>query len=195
MNKQTNARLDAFERDARPIPPEPWKGCARFAAAYAAALVDWRLQVSATPHMRRDARTWLYLELAHVVARGFWPDLVGREVELAEAVAAFSSRCYGEAVTMVPITSLHNNDPHPVWSQKENLLFRFVHDYHHAVTGADDTFAGELAVTSHILTAKVRSNVPLAHFLASEIAGQAAYMLQTGAYPQQIIARNILDLI
>lgn len=180
---------------ARSIPPEQWRDCTRFAAAYAAALEDVTLQDPATPHLKRDARAWLYQQLAHVVSQGFWPEWVDRESCLAETVAAFNSRRYGAAVTVVPITSLYNEDPHPVWSRKENLLFRFVHDYHHTITGADDTFSGELAVTRHILDTKVRNNPPLARFLASEPVGQSALFIHSGTYPKQVIAATILPLI
>jgi hypothetical protein len=214
MNNRTRAQLEHDERQwarqhladavddvaaqgppARSIPPEQWEQCARFAGAYAAALEDPALQQAATPQLKRDARDWLYRELAHVVAHGYWPQFVDRESPLTETVAAFRSRQYGSSVTEVPITSLYNDDPHPVWSRKENLLFRFVHDYHHHVTGANDTFAGELTVTRHILTPQVRMNLPLARFLASEPVGQSSLFIQSGTYPRQIIAATILPLI
>jgi hypothetical protein len=211
-NTKTRAQLEHHEREwarqhlantaddqgppARSIPPEQWEQCARFAAAYKAALDNPALQEPITPQLSWDAQAWLREQLAHVISLGFWPQFVARESLLREAVAAFECPFpIGIPMRLVPITSLYNDDPHPVWSPLENLLFRFVHDYHHAITGADDTFAGELTVTQHILTPKVRTNLPLARFLASEPVGQSALFIQSGTYPRQIIAATILSLI
>jgi hypothetical protein len=178
---------------ARAIPPEQWADCARFAAAYQAALNDASFQYFPTDQLKQDARDWLRKELAFIVKRGYWPEFVNRESLLAETVSAFSK--LASETVLVPITSLYNDEPHPVWSFQENLLFRFVHDWHHHLMAADDTFYGELAVTRHILTPEVRANAPLAQFLASEPVGQSALFIQSGIYPRQIIATNILPLI
>jgi hypothetical protein len=71
-----------------------------------------------------------------------------------------------------------------------------MHDFDHWSLRADDSFDGELTVLRHTLTPKmVRTDRPLAQFLASEIIGQAAYALEYGIFGKQIIAANILDLI
>jgi hypothetical protein len=95
---------------------------------------------------------------------------------------------------LVPISS-DNNDPHPVWSPLENLIFRFVHDYAHFCINAPATFAGELAVARHTLTPAVREDDDLARFLASESVGQVALSIVDGTYPKQVLAYGILDVI
>lgn len=170
--------------------------CRRLAisAAYQAAITSPALREPVTPQLLTDARNWLQVELGALVAQGYWPEFVGRDSPLPESLAGFYQNRTNGQTRPVPITSQHNG-PHPVWSPLENLLFRFVHDGHHYQIGAGDAFAGELAVAHHVLTPAVRKNGALARFLASEIIGQAAVTITTGAFPQQIIARNILDLI
>ena len=168
--------------------------CQAIASEYQWAIEHDAAQVPSTSQLCTDARNWLQAALSKITSLGFWPLFTDAESSLAEALAAFNQPHSPNALVQVPITNQHN-DPHPVWSPLENLLFRFVHDYHHWVIGADATFTGELAVTRHVLTPAIRHNDALARFLASEIIGQAATTITSGAYPVQIIARNILELI
>ena len=169
--------------------------CKNLAAVYLDALNEPELQLQITPQLCIDARNWLHAELATITRLGFWPLFTDEESLLPDTIAAFNQPCVDGETTAIPITSLYNKDKHPVWTPLENLLFRFVHDYHHWVIGADATFTGELAVTRHTLTPAVRKNDALARFLASEPVGQSALFITSGTYPVQIIARNILDLI
>jgi hypothetical protein len=168
--------------------------CQAIATEYQWAIDHNDARVPITAQLCSDARAWLQAELAKVTSQGFWPLFTDAESSLTEAIAAFNQPHNPNALVQVPITNQHN-DPHPIWSPLENLLFRFVHDYHHWVTCADATFTGELAATRHILTPALRQNDALARFLASEIIGQAAVTIATGTYPVQIIVANILPLI
>ena len=168
--------------------------CQAIANEYQWAIEHNDAQVPITAQLCTDVRAWLQAELAKVTSLGFWPLFTDADSSLAEALAAFNQPSSPNALVQIPITNQHN-EPHPVWSPLENLLFRFVHDYHHWVTAADATFTGELAVTRHVLTPAVRQNDALARFLASEIIGQAATTIATGAFPVQIIAAHILPLI
>lgn len=172
----------------------PEQHCRAMAAVYQRALDHPQLQLPVTAALLRDARAWLRAELSHVTGLGFWPEFVDRESLLPETLLGFMQSPQAGGIALVPITSLYNV-PHPVWTPIENLLFRFVHDYHHHITGAGADFVGELAVTRHILTPAVRANEPLARFLASEPVGQSALFIVSGTYPQQVVARSILDLV
>jgi hypothetical protein len=169
--------------------------CQAIAAEYQRAIEHDTAQVPITPQLCTDARNWLHAELAKITSLGFWPLFTDEESLLPDTIAAFNQPCVDGETAAIPITSLNNEDKHPVWTPLENLLFRFVHDYHHWVIGADATFTGELAVTRHTLTPAVRKNDALARFLASEPVGQSALFITSGIYPAQIIARNILELI
>ena len=186
------------------LPPDQWKDCAQCAAAYAAALADPTLQIEPTRQLKTDARAWLHTELGKVTSQGYWPSFTSTESLLDESTTAFQRRPQNGATRLIPITNLYNDQPHPIWTPLENLLFRFIHDYHHAQIEADATFYGERSVTRFILTELGETNTPpfhwsggrlIAHFLASEPLGQSAYFIQTGIYPRQIIAANILPLI
>ena len=181
------------------ISPDQWGAnpdlhCQAIASEYQWAIGHHESQLPITAQLCTDARAWLQAELGKVTSLGFWPLFTDAESQLSEAIAAFNQPHNPNALVQVPITNQHN-EPHPVWTPLENLLFRFVHDYHHWIIGADATFSGELAVTRYILTPAVRQNDALARLLASEIIGQAATTIATGAYPVQIIALNILELI
>jgi hypothetical protein len=173
----------------------PAAHCATLAACYREAMADPAARLPVTPALVADARAWLFEQLSAVTALGYWPNFVNRESLLSETLAAFNQPDNGQPYRSVPITSLYNNDPHPVWSPLENLLFRFVHDHHHHQVGAAADFTGELTVTRHILTPAVRANDALARFLASEPVGQSAQFIESGVYPAQVIAAGILDLI
>lgn len=173
----------------------PDQHCRAIAAAYERALRDPQLQLPVTASLLVSARRWLWGELSKVTALGFWPDFVERESLLPETLLAFADSPSAQGTVRVPITSLYNV-PHPVWGPLENLLFRFVHDYHHHITGADATFSGELAVTRYIVEQPhVACDSELATFLASEPVGQSALFIVSKVYPKQIIAANILEFI
>lgn len=169
--------------------------CATIAAAYREALNNPKACMPVTDQLKQDARVWLMDQFSQVVKKGYWPVFLDGIQPLEIALQAFNQPpADGEYCRMVPV-SCDNNDPHPVWSRIENLLFRFVHDYAHFVIGADTTFDGELAVTRHTLTADVRANDALARFLASESVGQIALANVDKVYPAQVIAAGILELI
>ena len=183
-----------------PISPDQWGAnpdlhCQAIAAEYQWALEHSAAQLPITPQLCTDARTWLRTELATITTLGFWPVFTDAAILLTQTLTAFNKPSVSGEMTIVPVTGWYNEDIHPVWSPVENLLFRFAHDYHHWVTGADATFTGELLVTRHILTPAVRRNEPLARFLASEPLGQSALFITSKVYPRQIIARSILELI
>jgi hypothetical protein len=169
--------------------------CQAIAAEYQRAIEHDTAQVPITPQLCTDARNWLHAELATITRLGFWPLFTDEESLLPDTIAAFNQPCVDGETTAVPITSLHNEDKHPIWTPLENLLFRFVHDFHHWAINADATFTGELAVTRCVLTPAVRKNDALSRLLASEIVGQAAVTIVFGSFPEQIIACNILELI
>lgn len=173
----------------------PEAHCRTIAACYREALNNPAARVPVTPALITSARVWLFEQLATIAALGYWPSFLKGPQPLDRALKAFSQPVAdGEPCRLVPISS-NNNGQHPVWTPLENLLFRFVHDHAHHVIGAPATFAGELAVARHTLTPTVRADKPLARFLASETIGQAAMAITDGAYPAQIIAAGILDLI
>jgi hypothetical protein len=169
--------------------------CKNLAAVYMDALNEPELQLQITPQLCIDARNWLHAQLATITSLGFWPLFTDAESLLPDAIAAFNQPCVNGETAAIPITNLNNEDKHPVWTPLENLLFRFAHEFHHWAIAADATFTGELAVTRCVLTPAVRKNDALARLLASEIVGQAAVTIVFGSFPEQIIARNILDLI
>ena len=83
------------------------------------------------------------------------------------------------------ISSASNN--HPVLSWLENVQFRAVHDWHHIVTGADDSLLGEMVTYQH-----ARSTAPQSVWwiLRSEIVLQAAAFYYTGSYQPQKLVRT-----
>jgi hypothetical protein len=124
---------------------------------------------------------------------------VDRPVTLDEALAALSRPCLPGEWRDVPVSTVGNDQPHPVWTAHQNLKFRFVHDLHHHQLGADDTFSGELTVARETVRPLIMRATPesvnLARFLASEIIGQASYRIEFGYFPEQIIAANILPFL
>jgi hypothetical protein len=77
------------------------------------------------------------------------------------------------------------NSEHPYISPLQNAMFRAVHDWHHLLTGADDSLIGEL--TTYQLA---RDSAPrgIHWILRSEIALQAAARIVTGEFqPQKLV--------
>lgn len=164
------------------------------AHAYADAIADPSKRYPVTDHVRRLMAQWLQSQKLEIIKLGIRPTFVDREVPLEQAIKWIQASIRTKGQVAVPVSALHNEDPHPIWSPVDNLWFRLVHDYHHYVTGADASFSGELAVTKHCLDGVTEE--PIRRVLASEIIGQAAYRLEYREFPtQQIIAANILDLI
>jgi hypothetical protein len=82
------------------------------------------------------------------------------------------------------LISIAHND-HPFLEGFTNAKFRAVHDWHHVVTGADSTFAGELATFEH---AAQHAPSEIRWILFSEIALQAAACIATGRFqPQKLV--------
>lgn len=160
--------------------------CEIIATAYHQAIADRRLQLPASL-IRPVATTWLQAEVCKLQDLGVRTATTDQPVTLEEAMSALALH------QTMPVSTV-GNDPHTVWDAEQNLQFRAVHDVAHWVTGADDSFEGELAVLRHTLAAGKLPMV-LQLFLASEIIGQAAYAIQFGTFPPQITASNILNLI
>jgi hypothetical protein len=133
---------------------------------------------------RESLREWILSGMRAASERGFVPQAVDRDVPLEEAVAAFNRpKLPGEWV-FVPVSTV-GNDPDPsLLTPSENIMFRFLHDWLHAVIGADATFEGELALTlGHICSAA--PNSLLFPVFTSEVLGQAAVATLTGEFPEQ----------
>jgi hypothetical protein len=82
------------------------------------------------------------------------------------------------------ISIAHNS--HPFLEGFTNAKFRAVHDHHHVVTGADSSFAGELATFKH---AAKHAPKEIKWMLFSEIALQAAACIVTGRFQPQKLVR------
>jgi hypothetical protein len=169
--------------------------CQRIAEAYRDALADPSLQIPASPALRDAAHCWLSDQIHRAAQRRIRAHFVDRDVTLSEAIETLDRTVLPGEWRTVPVSTVGNDINHPIWSGYSNLLFRFVHDITHHVTGADDSFDGELATLKHTLMGLDSLSYGLPHFLASEIVGQAAYRITYGSFPKQIIARNILGLI
>ncbi len=82
------------------------------------------------------------------------------------------------------ISIAHNN--HPFLEGFTNAKFRAVHDWHHVITGADSTFAGELTTFEH---AAKHAPKEIKWMLFSEIVLQAAACIATGRFQPQKLVR------
>ena len=100
------------------------------------------------------------------------------DVDLSEMLATLRSS--GNLL----ISIAHNS--HPFLEGFQNAKFRAVHDWHHVVTGADSTFAGELATFEH---AAKHAPGEIRWILFSEIALQAAACIATGRFQPQKLVR------
>ena len=63
-----------------------------------------------------------------------------------------------------------------------NLIFRAIHDIHHAKLNADFSWQGESASTRHFLS--LTDNFLFKQLLFSEILGQSAVYLYNGQFPE-----------
>jgi len=100
------------------------------------------------------------------------------DVDLPEMLATLRS-------TGDLLISIAHND-HPFLEGFQNAKFRAVHDWHHVVTGADSTFAGELSTFEH---AAQHAPSEIRWLLFSEIALQAAACISTGRFQPQKLVR------
>jgi hypothetical protein len=64
-----------------------------------------------------------------------------------------------------------------------NLVFRAIHDMHHAKLNVDFSWQGECASTRHIMS--LTHNFLFQQLLFSEILGQSAVCLYTGRFPDE----------
>jgi hypothetical protein len=166
------------------------------AVCYREALNEEGARLPVTPALITSSRRWLMGQFAAVIDKQFWPLFLNGPQHLEHAITSFEKRTVvAESPCHYVPVSADNNDPHPVWSPIENLLFRFVHDYAHFSINAPATFEGELAVARHTLTPEVRKDDALARFLASESVGQVALAIEDGVYPRQVISYGILEFI
>jgi len=83
------------------------------------------------------------------------------------------------------LISIAHND-HPFVEGFQNAKFRAVHDWHHVITGADSTFAGEFAAYEHAVQ---RAPIEIHWILFSEIVLQAAACIATGTFQPQKLVR------
>lgn len=100
------------------------------------------------------------------------------EVDLSEMLATLRS-----TGTML-ISVAHNS--HPFLEGFQNAKLRAVHDWHHVLTGADSSFAGEMATFEH---AAKHAPIEIRWMLFSEIAMQAAACIVTGRFQPQKLVR------
>lgn len=177
----------------------PERRCQAIAAAYKLALDNEQLRLPVTEPLIDSATVWLLRACSDARRSRIRPLFVDRPVILSEALAALSRPCLPGEWRDVPVSTVGNEQPHPVWTAYQNLSFRFVHDLHHHQLGADDSFTGELTVARETVRPLVMRGTPasvnLARFLASEIIGQASYRITFGHFPEQVIAANILSLL
>jgi hypothetical protein len=96
-----------------------------------------------------------------------------------------SQRFHGEAKLYISIA----NNIHPYITGWENAQFRAVHDWHHILSGADDTFAGECNAYQY---AAQSADSSIHWLLHSEIVGQAAAAIVTGEFQAQKFV-NIIE--
>lgn len=78
------------------------------------------------------------------------------------------------------------NSEHPFWSLEQNMMFRAIHDADHLLTLRQFDWQGEVAAYRKACeTAPERIH----WILGSEILGQAAVAIETGAFPLQKLVR------
>lgn len=172
---------------------------AAIAGAYQLALQDGRFQLvirdKLSDPLAFEARAWLAAQCNMLARMRYAPLMADRDVPLEEAMDAYDRPRLPGEIGLVPVSALNNEDPHPLWSFRENLLFRWVHDWHHWAMMVGSDFYGELEVTHYCLNQAAATSQPLRQFLASEIIGQASFRLEFGTFPQQIIAANVLEML
>ena len=135
-------------------------------------------QPAATPSAAELSlfRAWIDEQWRRMPAR---VEITPEDVTLRQAMATL------QAAGTLRVSTANIEHPHLTWV--ENVKFRAIHDWHHAVTGADDTMLGEMRTYQH-----ARSTAPQAIWwiLRSEIVLQAAAFYLTGAYQPQKLVRT-----
>lgn len=89
------------------------------------------------------------------------------------------------------VTSQHNSPNCALFTERQNLQFRALHDWHHILAGSDASFEGEcISFNQAIKTAP-----KFIHWiLFSEIIGQAAVAIVTGKFPAQKLVNLGVEL-
>lgn len=82
------------------------------------------------------------------------------------------------------ISVAHNS--HPYLSFTENAMFRAVHDWHHIISGSDDTLMGEIA---SYYVARTTAPQSIWWILRSEIVLQAAACIHYGRFLDQKLVK------
>ena len=100
------------------------------------------------------------------------------DIDLPEAVALQAE----SGVLWVSTASI----AHPFLTDRENALFRAVHDAHHIAIGADSTLNGEILTWEHACST---APVEIWWMLRSEIVLQAAACITTGEFQPQKLVR------
>jgi hypothetical protein len=141
-----------------------------------------------TPAERADFMIWLHRQCQAMQRDNIRPVFVSREVHLDEVLAALNRPVLPGETRWFPVSRLFNEPNPDIMSTQQNLWFRAIHDLTHWRIGADDSMEGEFNVTlAHIDTAP-----PSIHWILwSEVAGQAAIAITTGAFPKQKLCRIV----
>lgn len=122
------------------------------------------------------------------------PHFVDRDVELGEAMAAFSRPILPHETRFIPISTVGNFPDPRLMTPEQNLRFRFLHDWLHFVVDAGADFAGEVSLTlAHMFSADHDSR--LWRILASEVAGQASVAITTGEFPEQRLSADCWEVL
>lgn len=135
---------------------------------------------------------WIADGMAAAALARMAPVFVDREVSLAEAVEAFTRPVLPGEWRLVPVSTIGNEPVPGLMTELQNLQFRFLHDWLHAKTAADATFEGELCLT---LAHQCCAPIELWPLFASEVAGQAAVAITTGAFPEQKLALSCWNVL
>lgn len=137
-------------------------------------------------------KQWIRDGMAEAALARIVPQFVDRVVPLTEAVAAFTSPVLPGEFRIVPVSTVGNEPVPGLMTERENLEFRFLHDWLHAKLGADDSFEGELCLT---LAHQCCSPIELWPLFTSEVAGQAAVAITTGEFPEQKLAGSCWNVL
>ena len=129
-----------------------------------------------TPLESRALLQWLNLSYEAIA-----PQVRYTDWDVSPDVFVSHWETYGEL-----LISRANSD-HPFFTVADNCRFRAVHDMHHILTGCRFDWEGELATYQYAAQFAPR---PILWILRSEILGQAAVAITTGAFPEQKLVRT-----
>ena len=116
--------------------------------------------------------------------RGEWAAIPAK-IKMIPGEMTLSDAKYRYIQTGELIVSTANNS-HPFLTFIENAMFRAVHDWHHILAGADDSFEGEVAT---YCVAKSTAAESIWWILQSEIVLQAAACIHFGHFQDQKMVR------